>query len=459
MEFYKNISYMTAQAFFMFFIYLFIVHRFSRWKTAGICIVSFLMLSVTDLMKLNLFSDSDGVYLAVTIFQILLIQSTGLLIAEKRNSMVLFIGLTASNYVLAGTIVSSVLYIYTNRVVLSLAGSVLIHLVILLFLVNKIRDIWHAYQSVGSMQNWWLLCLIPALFYCGFAFLTMYPCRLEDNLQSVPGILIFIVMMFVSYVIVFRYVESESNRKSAYWKNVLFKSYIKGLENQYYLVEQAEKNLKILRHDMRHYSGMVDLLLEQGEYEEIRKVTKYINDVADENRITKYCDNLIVNTVLKNMTEKAETLGIEVHRDILVPREVPVNGYELASVVANLFENALFCVKELKEEKRYVDVKIHCLQDHLLIHMQNAYEQEIRFDERSGLPRSRAGGEHGLGMQSVLAFSDKIGGNIGAYCEGGIFHIMMFAKFQDNMRKKGNVSDLKKCYTETNTVSGYKEDA
>lgn len=210
---------------------------------------------------------------------------------------------------------------------------------------------------------------------------------------------------------------------------------------------------------MRHYSGMVDLLLEQGEYEEIRKVTKYINDVADENRITKYCDNLIVNTVLKNMTEKAETLGIEVHRDILVPREVPVNGYELASVVANLFENALFCVKELKEEKRYVDVKIHCLQDHLLIHMQNAYEQEIRFDERSGLPRSRAGGEHGLGMQSVLAFSDKIGGNIGAYCEGGIFHIMMFAKFQDNMRKKGNVSDLKKCYTETNTVSGYKEDA
>lgn len=329
-----------TQLFFMLFIYLFIVHRFSRWKTVGICAGSFLILSMTDFLKLNLFSDSDGVYLGVTIFQILVIQSTGLLIAEKRSSMVLFIGLTASNYVLAGTIVSSVLYIYTNNVLLSLSGSILIHLVILLFLVNKIRDIWHTYQSIGSMQNWWLLCLIPALFYCGFAFLTMFPCRLEENLQSMPGILIFIITMFISYVIVFRYVESESNRKTVYWKNVLFKSYIKGLENQYYLVEQAEKNLKILRHDMRHYSNMINMLLEQGEYDEIRKVAKYVCDVADENGITKYCDNLIVNTVLKNMMEKRRQRILKCVR-IFLCRE------KCRSMTMNWHRSSPICLKML----------------------------------------------------------------------------------------------------------------
>lgn len=444
MDFYKNISYMVTLFFFMLFIYQFIVHRYSRLKTIGICAVSFLLLSALDFVKLSMFAGSDSVYLVVTILQILMIQFTGLFIAEKRNSMVLFIGLTASNYVLAGTIASSVLYIYTHNIFFSLVGSVLIHLVILLFLVNKVRDIWHAYQSIGPMQDWWLLCLIPAFFYCGFAFLTMFPCKLENNLKSVPGILVFIITMFISYVIVFRYVESESRRKSVYWKNVLFKSYIKGLENQYYLVEQAEKNLKILRHDMRHYSNMVDMLLEQGEYDEIRKVTKHIGDVADETRIHKYCENLIVNMVIANMMEKAEALEIEVHQDIFVLREVPVNDYEFASVIANLYENALLCVKELGQEKRSVDVKIHCSEAHLLIHMQNAYEREIQFDEHTGLPKSKSGGEHGLGMQSVLAFSDKIGGNIGAYCEEGVFHIMLFAKFQDNMRKKGNVHDTKK---------------
>ena len=76
-----------------------------------------------------------------------------------------------------------------------------------------------------------------------------------------------------------------------------------------------------------------------------------------------------------------------------------------------------------------MDVKIHCEAGFLLIHMKNEYENEILFDEETGLPKSRKGGNHGFGMQSVRAFSDKIGGNIGCYCEDGLFHIVLFAKF------------------------------
>lgn len=64
----------------------------------------------------------------------------------------------------------------------------------------------------------------------------------------------------------------------------------------------------------------------------------------------------------------------------------------------------------------------------MLIHIQNEYEEEIQIDAATGLPQSQSGEGHGLGMQSVQAFSNKIGGNIGCYCEDGIFHIMLFAK-------------------------------
>ncbi|MDE5932650.1 MAG: GHKL domain-containing protein [Lachnospiraceae bacterium] len=442
-EFYVNISYMLSHLFLMLFIYIFIVHRYSKEKTAGTCFVVFVLLCMTDCLKLNIFPDSNLCYVIVTLFQIFAVQFTGIFIAKERNSKILFIGLTASNYVIAGSIVSTILYFYTGNSIFSFAGSFAVHFVILLFLVVKIRNIWHAYQSGKTMGSWWPLCLIPALFYCGFSFLSFFPYTLDENPRSIPGVLFFVITMFASYVIVFHYVESESSRHNVYWKNVLFASYIRGLENQYYLVEQSEKNLKILRHDMRHFSGMIDSLLEQGEYDEIRKVTRHINDVADENRVAKYCDNLIVNTVLSNMMEKAEQSDIEVRQNFWVPKEVPVNAYEFASVIANLFENALFCVKDFAKEKRYVDAKIDCSADHLLIHMQNVYEEKIQFDEHTGLPQSRAGGEHGLGMQSVLAFSDKIGGNIGAYCENGFFHIMLFAKFREDMRRTGNIPEGK----------------
>lgn len=435
---------MLSHIFLMLFIYLFIVHRYSKGKTVGACLASLALLCSTDCLKLNLFPDSSFCYVGVTLFQIFVVQFTGIFIAKERNSKILFIGLTASNYVIAGNIVSTILYYYTGRSALSLAGSFGVHFVILLFLVIKIRGIWQEYQSGKSMKSWWPLCLIPALFYCSFCFLAFFPYTLDENPKSIPGVLFFIITMFASYVIVFRYVESETRRQGVYWKNVLFASYIRGLENQYYLVEKSEKNLKILRHDMRHFSSMIDSLLEQGEYDEIRKMTKHINDVADENRVARYCENLIVNTVLSNMMERAEQFGIAVRQDFFVLKEIPVNAYEFASVVANLFENALFCVKNFTEDKRYVDAKVYCSEDHLLIHMQNAYEEEIVFDESTGLPQSRKGGEHGLGMQSVLAFSDKIGGNIGAYCEDSLFHIMLFAKFREDMRRTGNVRDGEK---------------
>ena len=235
--------------------------------------------------------------------------------------------------------------------------------------------------------------------------------------------------MFVSYTVVIRYLGSESRRLDAYWKSMIQESYIKGLENRYYFVEQAEQNLKILHHDIRHYTQIIDSLLEQKKYEEIREINGHISHIAEENRMKKYCNNLIVNTILSNMMAKASSLDIRVDLDARIPKEIPVNDYELTLVVANLFENAIRCVRDLVKEKRYIEIKIHCLKDHLLIQTKNEYEGELLLDSVTGLPKSRQSGNHGLGMQSILAFSEKTGGTIGCYPENGVFRIMMFARF------------------------------
>lgn len=380
MEYFKNISYMNSHIFLLLFFYLFTVHRFSKKKTIGICICAFLLFNLSDCLKLNLYPDSDLCYFLVTIFQILVAQLTNLLISSTRDSRVLFVGLSAC-------------------------------------------------FEKEYIKNWWELCLIPVFFYCGFSFLAFFPYRLEDNPNNISGVLIFIVTMFVSYVVVLRYVESESKRSDIYWRNVLSECYIKDLENQYHSVEQFEQNLKILRHDIRHYSGMIEHLLDQKEYGEVRNLVKHINDVVDENKIVKYCNHLLMNTILFNMMEKARSLDIYVNLDTVIGKSIPVDEYEFAAVLANLFENALMCVQDLKKEKRYVDAKIQCTEECLLIDIKNECEKEVVMDSFTGLPKSSKGKNHGLGMLSISAFADKIGGNIGCYCENGIFQIIIFAKF------------------------------
>lgn len=100
-------------------------------------------------------------------------------------------------------------------------------------------------------------------------------------------------------------------------------------------------------------------------------------------------------------------------------------------VVANLLENAIIGVKELEKQRRLVETKIRCASDYLLIDIKNEYEGEIIFDAKTGLPKSHKGKNHGLGMQSVEAFADKINGNLGCYCQDNFIHIVLFAKFQE----------------------------
>ena len=316
MDYFDNISYSISHLFLMLFIYLFITHRYSKAMTRLICVSSGLLLNATDVLKLNIFPDSGLCYFFITIIQILITQSTGILISRKRNSKVLFMGLSASNYTLIGSVAACILMIKTGNPALALATNFLVHAALLYMLYKGLRDTWLKQYENEYTKGWWELCLIPVFFYCSFCFMAFFPYSIYDNPQNILGVVCMLFTMCVSYVVALRYLESDSTRKGIYLKNVLFESYIKGLENQYYLVEQSEKKLKILRHDMRHYTSMVHLLLKQGEYEEIDRIISHINDVIDENKVVKYCHNLIINTILTEMIERAISFGIDVQPDL-----------------------------------------------------------------------------------------------------------------------------------------------
>lgn len=423
------ISYIISHIFLVSFIYLFMIHRYSRSITLLICLLLFSVLGILDCFKLILFPDSALCYIAATIIQIIATQASAFFTARKKSFQALFIGLSASSYVIAGTVSSAVIKIYTGSSALAIIGSIAVHLGILVFLSFTIRNTCLRFQEKNYEKGWWKLCLIPVFFYCSFSFTAFFPHTLYDNPDNIPGIVFIVITMFASYTIALSYMDSESKRIAAYWENRLQESYIEGLENRHLLVEQAEQNLKILHHDIRHYTRIIDSLLEQKRYEEISGVNEQISHMADENKIEAYCSNLIVNTILSSMMDKARSFDISVDLNAEIPKEIPVNDYELTLVIANLFENAIQCVKSFEKEKRYIEIKISCMNSQLFIQTKNEYEGKIILDSTTKLPKSTKNGSHGWGMQSILSFSKKIGGTVGCYLDDGIFHIMIYARF------------------------------
>lgn len=266
MEYFTILCYGISHVFLMLFIYFFISHRFSKKITILLCCLSAATISLLDICKLVVFANNAIAYIIITVLQIFITQFTALFISKKRSVRVLFLGLSASSYVIAGSIVTIVLRILTGNPLLALAGGGAVHLAFLIVLLVKVRDIGLKFQEKEYIKNCWGLCLIPIFFYCSFCFLAFFPHTLYDNPDNILGILFFIVTMLISYVIALGYMESEFKNNSIYWKNMLLESYVQGLENQQNLVIQAEKNLKILRHDMRHYCQIMASLIEQKKY-------------------------------------------------------------------------------------------------------------------------------------------------------------------------------------------------
>ena len=101
MNYFTNILYMINYIFLMVFIFFFILHRYSKRTTFLICFSSFCLLTFLDFFKLNIFPDSKLSYVITTIIQIIITQSVAIIISKKRDTKILFMGLSSSNYVIA----------------------------------------------------------------------------------------------------------------------------------------------------------------------------------------------------------------------------------------------------------------------------------------------------------------------------------------------------------------------
>lgn len=429
MQSYSLVSYFMSYGFLMAYYLLFISLRYTKARSVMICAVSASCACFLEYLLVYVAAGNSYFYVGATLAQIILTQATAMIISRTRDSKVLFTGLSGSNYIMAGGIIGAITNIYTQSTFLAVAANVMTHLLLLLLLVVRIRNIYLSFYEKPEMKKWWTLCLIPSLFYCCFCFLAVFPNSLHENPQNILGIVMLLVTMFVSYIVVFGYVENEINRSGLYWENELFESYIHGLESQYEAVEHTEYNLRILRHDMRHYMGMIHSLLEQKEYDEIRKITGHISEVIMDNQIKNYCQNRKVNSIVSNLMNKADDMEVAVSMDMDIPDRIPVNDLELASVIANLLENALDSANELEGNTGSVNILVRCSNEHLVIETENKCAREVVMNPVTRLPISRKGRGHGIGLQSVQAFAKKLDANFDCYYENGTFTVRLFANF------------------------------
>lgn len=257
--------------------------------------------------------------------------------------------------------------------------------------------------------GWTPLIFVNIVFIITIILSSVFPVRLTTFRD--PAVITFIflsVSIMVVYPVIFSNINTMSaaaTKREVIRQNKLLLAQIEAENKQLAADSQA-------RHDRRHHNLV---LLEFANNNDMESVREYLrNLIQNEGEVwgvVRYCDNMMVNTILTTYIKRANENGISVKISALASRDMLVLPQDLIIVIANLFENAIHATEKLDEEKRSIDISIKESAQRLLVKVENPCRGNMTFDES----------QYGIGIRSVIATTNKYDGMYDFSAEDGIF--------------------------------------
>lgn len=174
------------------------------------------------------------------------------------------------------------------------------------------------------------------------------------------------------------------------------------------LIRQNEKNIALLRHDMRHFFSNILNYIENDETEHAKEYIHSIIASVDSTVIKKYCSNETVNIILSSYESEIEENDIDFRYTLNIPNNLSIEDVDLTSILSNGMENAIHAVLTQDEGKRIIELDMSERNGKLLISLTNTYAEVPEFVD--GMPVTNTKG-HGFGTQSICYAAEKLQGN------------------------------------------------
>ena len=247
---------------------------------------------------------------------------------------------------------------------------------------------------------------VPILFYIINYFL-----EIKTNFWSKTDPLIteffrfFICIIFILFCVVYykEYEQKADLERKEQIINISFEQQKKEMA----LIKENEKEVRIIRHDMRLFINTLIMYINQDNKDAALKLATTLASNIEATTIEHYTSNDIVNYILSDYAEKCKINSIAFHA-IVELKELNTDEIIFSSILSNALDNALNATINLPTEKRCIKLLLKNTDEKLLLSVRNSYEGKILFAD--GLPVTQKNG-HGYGTQSIRYMTERINGN------------------------------------------------
>lgn len=180
-------------------------------------------------------------------------------------------------------------------------------------------------------------------------------------------------------------------------------------QNQYKMIETQFKEMRRMRHDLRHHILVIREYLTMKEYD---KADHYLESMLNtiHNQSICLCDNIVVEAIVQHFMKEAKGEDIQMTATLKLPQKIAINEQDLITLLGNLLENAFEACRRQQNHERYVDIKAGISgTDSFMIVVRNSYEGEI-IEKDDGIISSKRDHQIGIGIPSVKKIVNKYNG-------------------------------------------------
>ncbi len=182
------------------------------------------------------------------------------------------------------------------------------------------------------------------------------------------------------------------------------------------------EEIRMLRHDSKHYYLMILSKLENGSAEECKK---YINDILDKQELSKH-EVFINNNVINYIVNEKKTICIKnnIVFDVNVIGSIQEkDSNNVGVIISNLLDNAIEA--SIMEEYKHIVMDLEVQRGLYNISVKNKISQSVLSNNPKLISRKTNLNIHGLGLNSVKYMANKMNGAVSITEENGYFKVQV----------------------------------
>ncbi len=200
---------------------------------------------------------------------------------------------------------------------------------------------------------------------------------------------------------------------------------LKANEENYKIVEENEKEIHILRHDILKHMAEIKELLNKGNREEAERYVEDISNTVSKDTSISRTGNLVLDTILNIENKKAVALGIQYDIKLNLSANINISSVDLSRILYNAIDNAIEACE--KVSKKYILVSITVDNKILKIIIENT-SNPVTIENNKIKTTKTDRRRHGYGIESIKNALKNNDGYITFNYQGGIFVCRMLMK-------------------------------